>query len=586
MVAIKGSKPKLTMTKYNFFKLFVLSFLFIGIIFFVLLLPQTSSATLQGGSTLQFSNQTLTATVNLTHSTPITSGDGAQMISGGAVGDFNNDGWQDLFVIGGGYEADKLFINQGDGTFTDMADSAGLATLHMGSGVAVGDYNGDGWQDIYVTSMGAMGAMGPGQHRLYKNNGDLTFTDVATAAGVNQAAPNYADGTGASFGDYDLDGDLDLFVAGWRKPQVVSGTVAALGNRLFQNNGDGTFEDVTETAVPEALSEDEGFGRGVLRGFSPCFADMDGDRYPELLMVADFGTTLYFENNQDGTFNENTEGNNLGQEWSGMGSAIGDVNQDGKVDWFVTAIYDDDGGGRGDGNKLYINNSTVGIHTFSEIAESSGTDDGGWGWGTVIVDLNHDSAPDIVATNGWEFTADGNDGDEPYKNEYAKIWLNNGDGASFTEMDAATLGLDHNLHGIGMMNLDYDNDGDQDIAITAYNDEFRLYRNDLSGDNTNWLRIFLNTQETPWLAPNGIGSRIEVKVGSETYHHYMNSCSHYLSQSEISAHFGLGDANLIDEIKVIWANGSTTIINNVNVNQTLTIVAESEKTYLPLVQKP
>lgn len=571
------------MKNLNFLKSLVLAFIFIGGLFFVLLLPHPSSAEPHIGTTLHFSDQTTPAKVNLTHSTPITSGDGAQMISGGAVGDFNNDGWQDLFVIGGGYEADKLFINQQDGTFINMADSAGLADLHMGSGVAVGDYNGDGWQDIYVTSMGAMGGMGPGQHRLYKNNGDLTFTDVAAAAGVNQASPSYADGTGASFGDYDLDGDLDLFVAGWRKPQEKGGPVPALGNRLFRNKGDGTFEDVTETAVPEVLADGLG-AQEVLRGFSPCFADMDGDRYPELLMVADFGTTLYFENDANGTtFTENTVGNNLGQEWSGMGSAIGDVNQDGKIDWFVTAIYDDLNEGRGDGNKLYINNSTAGNHVFTETAKASGTDDAGWGWGTVIVDLNHDGAPDIVATNGWDFG--GPDVDEPYKNENAKVWINHGTGMSFTE-SAISLGLDHTLHGIGMMNLDYDNDGDQDIAITAYNDEFRLYRNDLTGDGTNWLRIFLNTQNAPTLAPNGIGSRIEVKIGGNTYHHYMNSCSHYLSQSEISAHFGLGDATIIDEVKVTWADGSTTLLTNVNVNQTLMVIANPLTTYLPMVQKP
>ena len=578
------------MKKTTTIKPFVLAFFCLILTLFVLSITRPSFATPSNltVSSLSFSDQTIPAKVILTHSTPITMGDGAQMISGGAAGDFNNDGWQDLFVIGGGYEADKLFINQKDGTFEDMAASAGLAELHMGSGVAVGDYNGDGWQDIYVTSMGAMGNMGPGQHRLYHNNGDLTFTDVAIAAGVNQAAPIYADGTGASFGDYDLDGDLDLFVAGWRSP--LEGNPAApapaLGNRLFRNNGNGTFTDVSATAVPEILADGSG-PQEILKGFSPCFADMDGDRYPELLMVGDFGTTLYFINDTDGTFTEriilgSTE---LGQEWSGMGSAIGDVNQDGRVDWFVTAIYDLDHieqNGRGDGNKLYINQDST-PHTFSEVAASAGVDDDGWGWGTVIVDLDHDGDEDIVATNGWEFN---DSGPEEFKDENAKIWLNDGTGTAFTEIDAAAIGLDHNLHGIGMMNLDYDNDGDQDIAITAYNDEFRLYRNDLTGNSTNWLRIFLNTQNAQSLAPNGIGSRIEVKVGNNTYYHYMNSCSHYLSQSEISAHFGLGDAAMIDEVKVIWADGSTTVMTDINVNQTLMIIANPLTTFLPIVQTP
>ena len=572
------------MKKIIALKSFVLAFCCLGVLLIILSVTRPSLANLSTPTipSLSFSDQTITATVMMTHSTPIISGDGAQMISGGAAGDFNNDGWQDLFIIGGGFEADRLFINQQDGTFVNMATSAGLAEKHMGSGVAVGDYNGDGWQDIYVTSMGAMDNMGPGQHRLYRNNGNLTFTDVATQAGVNQAAPVYADGTGASFGDYDLDGDLDLFVAGWRKPQEGGGPVPALGNRLFRNNHDGTFTDVSATAVPEILADGSG-AQEVLRGFSPCFADMDGDRYPELLMVADFGTTLYFSNDTDGTFTERIIlGNSgLGQEWSGMGSAIGDVNQDGRIDWFVTAIYDLDHAeqnGRGDGNKLYINN---GSHNFSQIADTAGIDDGGWGWGTVLIDLDHDGDQDIVETNGWQFD-DG--GPEEFKDENAKIWLNNGTGAIFTEMDAAAMGLDHKLPGIGMINLDYDNDGDQDIAITAYNDEFRLYRNDLISDsNTSWLRILLDTNNHPFLAPNGIGARIQVKVGGTTYHHYMNSCSHYLSQSEISAHFGLANATTIDEIIVTWPDGTTTTLTNQAINQT--IIIRPNQTYLPLVQK-
>ncbi len=516
--------------------------------------------------------------------TPITSGDGALMISGGTAGDFNNDGWQDLFVIGGGDGmADKLYINQKDGTFIDMATAAGLDELHMGMGASAGDYNNDGWLDIYVTSMGTIGNMGVGQHRLYRNNGDLTFTDVATEAGVNQTSPVYPDGTGSTFGDYDLDGDLDLFVAGWRYPKDPDNEgvrYAALGNRLFRNDGDGTFTDVTAVSVPEVLGDGTN-GTVALRGFSPCFADMDGDRYPELLIAADFGTSLYFINNRDGTFTENSQTSGTAKEWSGMGSAIGDINQDGRLDWFVTAIYDLDHtnvNGRGDGNKLYINNDN---NNFSEEAQAAGVADAGWGWGTTIVDLNHDGQQDIVATNGWEF----NDGGlEEFKNENAKVWIKNSSGISYTEQ-ASSLGLDHNLHGIGMINLDYDNDGDQDIAITAYNDEFRLYENQLSGDNTNWLRIYLNTQTNPTLAPNGLGSRIEVKVGGTTYYNYMNSCSHYLSQSEISAHFGLSDATMIDEIIISWPDGSTKTLTDVPVNQTITIMADPiNPVYLPIVQ--
>ena len=515
---------------------------------------------------LSFSNQTVAAGVSLLHSTPITSGDGAKMISGGATGDFNNDGWSDLFVIGGGDGvADGLFINQQDGSFANQTAAAGLDTLHLGSGAAVGDYNNDGWLDIYVTSFGTMGNMAPGKHLLYHNNGDGTFTDVAEAAGVNKTA-DIVDGLGAAFGDYDLDGDLDLFVAGWRKP----GGVPALGNRLFINNGDSTFTDVTDST---------GIVDNGVRGFSPCFLDMDGDRYPELLLAADFGTTQYYKNNADGTFTEYTEESGTHYAWSGMGSTVGDFNNDGRFDWFETAIFDADGSGRGDGNKLYINQ---GNNKFSEIAIDAGVADGYWGWGTAAVDLNHDGWQDLAEINGWNF-GDVPPENNPYKDKPGRIWLNNGD-LTFTEV-AESVNFDHAIHGIGLFNLDYDNDGDQDIATTAYNDQFNLYRNDLSGSDISWLRIFLDNDGRSDIAPNGFGAKVTVTVDGASQYRSINGCNHYLSQSELSAHFGLGSATTVDELRVDWPDGTVSIMENVAVNQTLTVApkAPSYPIYLPLL---
>ncbi|MCB0207990.1 MAG: CRTAC1 family protein [Anaerolineae bacterium] len=493
---------------------------------------------------LRFSNQTTAAHIDLTHTIALNrKDDGATMMGGAAAGDFNNDGWQDLFAIGGGLESDGLFINQGNGTFENRAESAGLAELHVGSGVAVGDYNGDGWLDIYVTSFGPLGFMGPGQNRLYRNNGDLTFTDVAKEAGVNQTSPTMADGFGAAFGDYDVDGDLDLFVTGWRKD--------SLGNRLFQNNGDGTFDDVTAQA---------GIVDNGIRGFSPCFADMNGDRQPELLLVADFGTSRYFVNKGDGSFTEAGKQLGAGLEWSGMGSTVGDFNNDGRLDWYATAIFDNDYSGRGDGNKLYFNQG----ERFVEAAATTGVSDGGWGWGAIAVDLNHDGLLDLVETNGWE--------DLPsYRNEPSKLWLNHG--TMFEEVAQAT-GFDHALDGRGLFNFDYDNDGDQDMVVTTLNSSLFLYRNDLNGSGTNWLRVFLDTSTNPHLAPNGFGSRIRATVGDKTYYRDIVGCDNYLSQSELSAHFGLGDASTIDELRVEWADGSVTTRTDVGVNQTLIITPE------------
>lgn len=496
---------------------------------------------------LRFSNQTTATNVNITHATALgRMDDGSMMMVGAAAGDFDNDGWVDLFAIGGGLQSDALFINQGDDTFQDMAASAGLTELHVGSGAAVGDYNGDGWLDIYVTSFGPLGFMRPGENRLYRNNGDLTFTDVAAEAGVNLTSPEMEDGMGASFGDYDLDGDLDLFVTGWRKESH--------GNRLFRNNGDGIFSDVTDAA---------GIVDDGVRGFSPCFADMDGDHFPELLLVADFGTSRYFVNNADGTFMLHTQQSQVGQEWSGMGSTVGDFNNDGRLDWYATAIYDDDQSGRGDGNKLYYNQ---GNQNFTENAQAAGVDDGGWGWGALAVDLNHDGWLDLVETNGWEDL-------KPYKDELSKLWLSNGNG-TFSEV-AQAVGFEHVLDGRGLLSFDYDNDGDQDIVVTAVDEALQLYRNDLTGATMNWLRVWLDTRADPGLASNGIGSRVSVRVGGQTYYRHILACPHYLTQSELSAHFGLGAAPVVDELRVEWADGTVTTLNNVAINQTMTVAAEA-----------
>lgn len=472
-------------------------------------------------------------------------------MGGVAAGDFDQDGWTDLFVIGGGLRSDSLFINQRDGTFINKAQEAGLAQLHVGSGAAVADYDGDGWPDIYVTSFGPPNAIDVGHHKLYRNNRDGTFTDVAYEAGVNRTAPELPEGFGATFGDYDLDGDLDLFVAAWgviRDPSPRS----SLGNRLFRNNGNGTFTDVTGRTD---------IGSSIVHGFSPCFVDMDGDRYPELLLVADFGSTRYLVNNRDGSF---TTQDIFGQAkpLDGMGSAVGDFNRDGRPDWYISEIYDDSGNGRGEGNKLFLNQ---GAHSYIERGVQAGVYDGGWGWGTVAVDLNHDGWLDIVETNGWPL--------EEYENELSKVWISRGDG-TFSEQ-AETLGLIHRLHGLGLIYFDLENDGDMDIAITAANDDFNFYRNDLQGAGTHWLRISLDRGQATTVPPDGIGSRIQVRVGDQRYYQWVLACPSYISQSELTAHFGLGDAQKVDEIQVFWTDGSVTTLSQVAVNQHLTVSYDS-----------
>lgn len=478
------------------------------------------------------------------------------MAAGGAVGDFNRDGHQDLFVLGGGGFPDALFINNGDGTFTELSEAWGVDRSHMGVGAAVGDFDGDGWLDLYVTSFGPANVNpAVGKHILYRNNGGTGFTDVAAAAGVHQTSVATPDGLGAAFGDYDLDGDLDLYVCAW---VGFSG-----GNRLFRNNGDGTFTDVSVQAVVDDVR---------IKGFSPVFADMDGDRYPELLIAADFGTSRYFRNNRDGTFTNITLASGTGLDANGMGQCVGDLNNNGLMDWYVTSVHSDQFGWSdvpGTGNMLYVNQ---GNHSFQESSNPSGVNDGGWGWGTVVVDIDHDGWLDIVETNGWPFH--NAQGQLEWANERAKVFRNKQDG-TFDEIAEAS-GFSHELQGRGLLNFDLDNDGDQDFVVFTTSGPAKVYRNMLieqrGGSGTsNWLRVILETSNDPTAAPDGIGARIIATANGHSQHRLMHAGCNYLSQSELSAHFGLGAATAVESLLVIWPNGRVRELSDVGANQTLTV---------------
>jgi hypothetical protein len=489
-------------------------------------------------SQINFSDQTFGADID--HLPFIA---GGMIYAGGAVADFNGDGWPDIFLLGG-EEGDALYINDQDGTFTDEATAWGVDLIHRGHGAAAGDYNNDGWTDLYVTSGGDVtGSDLPGRHLLYRNNGDGTFTDVAAAAGVHQTSATDGDATSAAFGDYDLDGDLDLFVC------TTGATGTTDGNRLFRNNSDGTFTDVTVSA---------GITIGM-NGFSPRFVDMNADRYPELLVAADYRTSRYYLNNGNGTFADLTVPSGTSLESNGMGQAVADFNRDGLQDWYVTSIYRDLQSLNQDGNYLYVNQ---GNNTFSSPA-AHGARDGGWGWGTATLDFDHDGFIDLAETNGWQ--------DAEYYGEVSYLFRNQGD-LTFAPVQGMT-GFDHNWDGRALMTLDYDQDGDIDILITANNGLVALYRNDLAGPFIHWLEVHLDTDGNPALAPDGIGSVVRATTGTVTQHFYMSPGATYLGQSENVAHFGLGAATIVDQLEVEWTDGSSTILNSVAADQILTLSA-------------
>jgi hypothetical protein len=498
-----------------------------------------AAAALAGGALsaqVAFSDQT--AAAGLSHTTNLFMDiSQRQMFCGGAVGDFNRDGWPDIFLLGGGGAPDALYINQG-GTFSEESAAWGVDLVHRGHGATAGDFNNDGWPDIYVTSSGDMTeGSRVGQHLLYRNNGNGTFTNVALAAGVSLTSAVNLTFTGAAFGDYDLDGDLDLMVCNWDGQD---------GNRLFRNNGDETFTNATAAA---------GVGFHYY-GFSPRFVDMNGDRYPELLISADFGSSQYYINDGDGTFTR-SDTSGTGLDTNGMGGTVGDFNRDGLPDWYVTSIYAETNEIQ-DGNYLYVNQ---GNHTYTPLPESAGAKDGGFGWGTDAVDCDHDGWVDLIETNGWpppEFLAE---------NSY--IFRNNGD-LTFNEVQGGTSGFDHVSQGRSLMLLDYDRDGDMDVLLTGWDEPVALYRNEVSGPNTNWIQLHLDTSGADGLAPEGYGSRVIATAGGVTQYDWITGGATYLGRSQPVAHFGLGAATSVD-LTVEWADGSTTTLLDVAANQILTV---------------
>jgi hypothetical protein len=470
------------------------------------------------------------------------------MTGGGAVGDFDNDGWPDLFMVDGGTAPDRLFMNNGDGTFTDRAGDWGLDEVHWGTAAAVGDYDGNGWLDIYVTSICRTSA-GPqevGAHRLYQNTGEGTFVEVAEAAGVATTATVKPGGFGVAWGDYDLDGHLDLFVAAW-DPKTD-------GNRLFRNRGDGTFEDATV---------DAGIDPAGMQGFQPRFVDMNGDRYPELLVSADFMTSRYYANDGDGTFTDETVDSGTGLDGNGMGSTIGDFDGDGRLDWYVTSIWTmiKHPTIPGTGNMLYLNQ---GDHVYVESGQLMEVHDGGWGWGSSGVDLDLDGWIDIVEVNGWNKV-----GEDDFSIERAKVFLSD-EGTGFTEV-AGTCGFESVGQGRGLVRLDYDRDGDQDFVVFSAGGPLELYRNDLVSAN-GWLTIHLDTSRTDRVAPRGVGSlaRVTTAEGMQLMRSLASETT-YLAQSELSAHFGLGVTAGPATVVIEWANGFVTTLENVPVDQIMTV---------------
>ena len=470
---------------------------------------------------------------------------------GAAAGDIDNDGDIDIFITRGDTLPNLLFINDGSGNFTDQADIAGLALPKDGtanyklSGPSLADLDGDGDLDLFI------GGVDNDPSLIFRNNGNSTFTDVTAGSGIStMTSPNTLS---SAFGDYDRDGDLDLALAHW-------GTARDRNNpgnteTLWRNDSNGTtilFTDVSQTS--EISSQLELGLSGVLGPdhdytFSPNFADVNGDGWPDLLSVSDFNGSQIFINDRDGTFSNMTDRTQI-SEGNGMGSAVGDYDNDGDLDWFVSSI---------DSNAIYDNQNGA----FSKNADA-GVTLGSWGWGSCFADFNADGFLDIYQTNGW-ISNTGSNPNEPYTEDESRLWISNGD-KSFTRSDVDVEIIDR-AQGRGVICADFDGDLDIDVLLLINNSDKGVFLFDNKIDTKNTVAINLQGLE-----PNtgAIGARIAVLANGNTQTREVRIGSNFTAHDPVQNIIGLADDTTIDQIRITWPDGKITEDANVEANQSLT----------------
>jgi hypothetical protein len=479
--------------------------------------------------------------------------------TGVAIFDYDNDGWPDIFIVNGttleGFPAKEaptnhLYHNNHDGTFTDVTAKAGLTATGWGQGVCVGDYDNNGWEDLYITYWG--------KNRLYHNDHGI-FTEVAEKAGV--AGSGKAWGTGCAFVDYNRDGRLDLMVANymdfniatapkpgeggscvWKGVPVMCGPRGLPGakNILYENRGDGTFVDVSAKAHIDQT--------GGHYAFSVSTFDFDDDGWPDIYVACDTAPSILYHNNHDGTFTDvavmaGVAFNEDGREQAGMGTTIADYNGDGRLDIFKTNFSDD--------TPTLYRNDGEGIFSDVTYAAGLGLHTQYLGWGTMFFDFDNDGWPDLVLANGHVYPEVDTFHLSSGYMEPRLLYHNNGNG-TFTDITAsAGPGFSTVSSGRGLAVGDFWNDGRMSVLINNVYAKPNLLANAAHYSN-HWVTFkAAGTRSNR----DGIGAKISVKAGGRTLVDEVRSGSSYISQNDLRVHFGLGLASKVDGVEVRWPSG-------------------------------
>jgi len=497
------------------------------------------------------------------------------MVAGVAVIDYNNDGWPDLYFVNGAHipELEKtgpeyynrLYRNNGDGTFTDVTEQAGVKGEGYSMGVAVGDYDNDGWEDLFVA--------GVNRNILYHNNGDGTFTDVTDKAGLRGIDPQRGKmwSICAGWFDYDNDGWLDLFVVNYcawgldKDPYCGSSRTGhrvychpskfdPLPNTLYHNNHDGTFTDVSGAA---GIAQHPGKGMGV------SFADYDGDGYPDVFVANDTTRNFLFHNKRDGTFEE--VGLQLGVAYNGDGAALSymgtdfrDIDNDGHPDLFVTAIS----------NETFSYFHNVGGRYFEDFTPTSGLGRLSIfmsGWSNGIYDFNNDGWKDLLSVNSHVNDQIDLEMNVPFKQRNA-IFANAG--GRFLDVTAGA-GEDFQVpaaHRGGAFG-DLNNDGKVDVVDSILGSPAEVFQN-VSPGSRHWLLV-----KTVGTVSNrdGMGAKLRLETASKVQYNHVTTSVGYASSSDRRVHFGLGEDSVVKSLEILWPSGIKQELHDIKADQILTV---------------